>query len=368
MMDAFTDYDSSDEERLVRDSVRRMVQESRKPIVNQGAIEAPGSHARTYFQDLEALGLSELMLSEGGIDVPMVRRIAIISEEAGAGLFITPVVESIGLPLLGAAGLLQRGANTSAPGTLLTAIAEPFSVSRVLPTAIPDSGGNLRLSGSAARIPFAPMADGFLVAAEMRGTLQLLLVPAKATGSVISAEPMADGSDRGQLVFDGCLVGPDCQLAQGAAAQKAIDLLLDVLLLSTAAQLAGISARVQDMACEHIRTRHQFGRALAAFQALQHRAANDYVAVEVTRAFLYQVCDIWNEGDTRRALLHALLVKAAQTAIDVAKSTIQMHGAMGFTLEHEVGWYLKAAIALSTRYGDLAAHRRLFADCNIAFW
>ena len=368
MMDAFTDYDSGDEERLVRDSVRRMVQESRKPIVSQGAIQAPGSHARSYFQDLEALGLSELMMSDAGIDVSMVRRIAIISEEAGAGLFITPVVESIGLPLLGAAGLLQPGAITSVPGTLLTAIAEPFSVSRALPVATPASDGSLRLSGSATRIPFAPMADGFIVAADWQGVPQLLFVPANAPGVVLSAEPMADGSDRGQLVFDGCVVAPDCQLAQGAAAQKATNLLLDVLLLSTAAQLAGISARVHDMACDHIRTRHQFGRALAAFQALQHRAANDYVAVEVTRAFLYQVCDIWHEADTRRALLHALVVKSAQTAIDVAKSTIQMHGAMGFTLEHEVGWYLKAAIALSTRYGDLAAHRRLFADCNIAFW
>ncbi len=368
MMDAFTDFDSGDEERLIRDSVRRMVQERRKPIVRQGSIVAPGTHARGYLQELEALGLSELMLSDGNIDISMVRRIAILSEEAGAGLFITPVIESIGLPLLACTGLVPPGAGIASPGMVLTAIAEPFAAARTLPSVTSTSNGQLCLSGTAGRIPFAPMADGFLLAANNQGTPQLLLVPAKGTDFELTPEPMADGSERGKLVFDGFRLSPACLLAQGSDATKATDILLDVLMLSTAAQLAGIAARVHDMACDHIRTRHQFGRVLAAFQALQHRAANDYVAVEVTRAFLYQVCDIWNEGETRRALLHALLVKSAQTAIDVAKSTIQMHGAMGFTLEHEVGWYLKAAIVASTRYGDLAAHRRLFADSNLAYW
>ena len=139
-------------------------------------------------------------------------------------------------------------------------------------------------------------------------------------------------------------------------------------MLGVSAQLAGIAARVLQLGCEHISTRTQFGRPLAAFQALQHRAANDFTAVEISRAFLYQMCDYWDEERNRRPLLHALLAKTAQTAIDTAKSSIQMHGAMGFTAEHELGWNLKAAVALSTRYGDIAGHRRLFAEFDIAYW
>ena len=92
------------------------------------------------------------------------------------------------------------------------------------------------------------------------------------------------------------------------------------------------------------------------------------MAVEVTRAYLYQLCDFWEEAGMRRPLLHGLLAKAGQSAIDTAKSAIQMHGAMGFTLEHELGWNLKAAVALASRYGDMSVHRRAFASHDLAFW
>lgn len=369
MMNALTEFDGNEEERLVRDSIRRMMQDTRRPIVINGEITPPGLHAMKYMTDLEAMGLSELILADGSIDVATVRRIAIICEEAGSQLFLAPTAECLGLPLLEAAGLLKGGASRKPDGLTLAAIGDPFrdrSGDGGIQTA--ESKGGIRLSGTLRRVPFAPLADSLLVWADEGKSPCLVLVPARGDGVSVAPEAMADGTNRAIVKFENCALPRDCRLIEGADAHAARNLLVDLMLLGASAQLAGIAARVFHLSCEHISTRHQFGRPLAAFQALQHRAANDFVAVEVARAFLYQLCDYWEEESKRRPLLHALLAKTAQTAIDTTKSAIQMHGAMGFTAEHELGWNLKAAVALSTRYGDIATHRRLFAECDIAFW
>ena len=362
------EFGSNEEERLIRDSVHRMVQENRKPVVLDGKICAPGNHARAYLRALEALGLSELIVSDKRVDIASIRRIAIISEEAGAGLYLAPVAESLGLSLLQAAGLTERNDTQHSQGVTLTALGDPFAGTAILPVARSAEAGQLRVSGKLSRVPFAPLAAQFVALAANEAGVQLLRIPADARGVSVAAESMADGTQRGEIAFDNCLVSRDDQIASDRQAAQGAALLVDVMLLSTAAQLAGIAARAQQMAAEHLLTRHQFGRPLAAFQALQHRAANDYVGVEVVRAFLYQMCDYWDEEATRRTLLHALMAKASQTAIDTAKSAIQCFGAMGFTSEHEIGWQLRAAVTLSTRYGGLATHRRLFAEGNIAFW
>lgn len=367
MINSLSDLDVGDEDRLVRDSVRRMMQECRKPVVINGEITAPGVHSGSYLQHLEGLGLSELVLADGRIDESTIRRIAIICEEAGAHLFVAPVVESLSMPLLEASGLPISKAHSGSRLTI-TGLGAVFGDVEAKEITAHSVSGVLRLKGCVSRVPFAPDADAWVVMGNEGGKQSLIRVAANQPGVVVHPEKMADGTQRGAVKFDDCAISASDVLATGNSAIAARDLLIDVLMLGCAAQLAGIAARVFQLACDHISTRHAFGRSLSSFQALQHRAANDYVAVEVSRAFLYQLCDYWGEESARRALLHALIAKTAQTAIDTAKSAIQMHGAMGFTAEHELGWNLKAAIALSTRYGDIATHRRQFADSNIAFW
>ncbi len=367
MINSLSDLDVGEEDRLVRDSVSRMMQECRRPIVINGEITAPGVHSGVYLQQLEGLGLSELVLGDGRIDESTIRRIAIICEEAGAHLFVSPIVESLSMPLLEASGLsIAEGMKGS--GLTVTGFGAVFGGGDVHEIIARTTPGGLTLSGCVERVPFAPEATAWVTMSGDGQTTSLLRIKADLPGIAIQAEPMADGTQRGRLEFRECVVLDADVIANGSDAIAARELLIDVLMLGCAAQLAGISVRVFQLACDHISTRQAFGRTLSGFQALQHRAADDYVAVEVTRAFLYQLCDYWDEKTSRRALLHALVAKASQTAIDTAKSAIQMHGAMGFTAEHELGWNLKAAIALATRYGDIATHRRHFADSNIAFW
>ena len=367
MISSLSDLDASDEDRLVRESVRRMMQECRNPIVINGVITAPGVHSDRYLQHLEGLGLSELVLADGAIDESTIRRIAIICEEAGAHLFVAPVVESLAMPILEATGF--RKTKRAAESRLtITAFGAVFGDAEAEQLTARSEAGKITLKGCVRRVAFAPEADAWVVIAMEGNNPHLVKVTSDRPGLVVQPEAMADGTQRGILIFDDCSVSTSEVLASGNDAISAKELLIDVLMLGCAAQLAGISARVFHLACDHISTRQAFGRSLSSFQALQHRAANDYVAVEVSRAFLYQLCDFWAEERTRRALLHALIAKTAQTAIDTAKSAIQMHGAMGFTAEHELGWNLKTAITLSTRYGDIATHRRQFADSNMAFW
>ncbi len=102
----------------------------------------------------------------------------------------------------------------------------------------------------------------------------------------------------------------------------------------------------------------------ARAQALQHRAANDYVDTELTRSFLYQTCAAAARGEDISALASGLKAKASGAALTITKSAIQFHGAIGVSDEHDIGLYLKRAIALSSHYGNEMAHRGRFVELS----
>jgi alkylation response protein AidB-like acyl-CoA dehydrogenase len=121
-------------------------------------------------------------------------------------------------------------------------------------------------------------------------------------------------------------------------------------------------AAALDMAVGYVKTRVQFGRPVGSFQAVQHRAVNDHMEVELTRALLYQVCAALDGARATPAMTAALMARSAEAVISVTRSAIQMHGAIGFTDEYDAGLYLRRAMALSVAYGGASAHRARFAE------
>jgi alkylation response protein AidB-like acyl-CoA dehydrogenase len=106
------------------------------------------------------------------------------------------------------------------------------------------------------------------------------------------------------------------------------------------------------MTLEHIKTRKQFGRPLGSFQALQHRMVGGFVDLELDRALLHRICLAWDSGTAAPAMIAAAKARVSRSAADMMRSGVQLHGAIGYTDEHDIGIYFKRALVLASRYGN----------------
>jgi alkylation response protein AidB-like acyl-CoA dehydrogenase len=186
-------------------------------------------------------------------------------------------------------------------------------------------------------------------------------------GLSVEHEWRADQTPSGVLRLDNVRVGtqqvmaptgqPSVQALQGAVEEGAV--------LASAEMLGVIEAALQ-MALAYMRTRVQFGKPIGSFQALQHKAADLYVQQELLRAVLQ---DALSELDgtaatelERSRLASRCKARACDAGLRVTREVIQLHGAIGFTDEHDVGLYLKRALVLAAWLGNASAHRARFAE------
>lgn len=133
--------------------------------------------------------------------------------------------------------------------------------------------------------------------------------------------------------------------------------------VATSAQLVGLAARMVDMAVEYVKIRHQFGQPVGSFQALKHKLADAYLAVEFSRPLVHAAA--WAvASDAPSADLDVATAKAAasQMAIDVARAALQSHGAIAYTIEHDFHFFSKRAYALASAYGDAVTQRARIAE------
>jgi alkylation response protein AidB-like acyl-CoA dehydrogenase len=145
------------------------------------------------------------------------------------------------------------------------------------------------------------------------------------------------------------------------SSRNAVDALYHLALMAVSCELLGVMEKAQEVTLDYLRIRKQFGKPIGSFQALQHRAANIYVQIEATRSLLFQVAASNDPYCIDPAMAAAVKAKASEQAMFVTKACIQLHGAIGFTDEHDIGLYLKRAMLLSSLFGNAAAQRRRYA-------
>ncbi len=180
-------------------------------------------------------------------------------------------------------------------------------------------------------------ADEIVVAVEDG----IVVVPAAAA----SVAPVAvlDPTRRfAAVAFNGT---PARTLAPASAARLAAA--RDVQAVHHAAQLAGGAARALEMTVEYLGTRHQFGRPIGSFQALQHRCTDTAVAVSLARELVYAAAPAIDarEWTDLRIAAPLALARAATAFQGTAAEAVQLHGGIGFTDEHDIGLYYRRAIA-----------------------
>jgi alkylation response protein AidB-like acyl-CoA dehydrogenase len=141
---------------------------------------------------------------------------------------------------------------------------------------------------------------------------------------------------------------------------NAVESLHHLTLFALAAELLGVMEKAQEITFDYLRIRKQFGKPIGSFQALQHQAVNTYIRTEATRSLVFQVAANNEPHRIDPALAIATKAKASEDAMAVTEACIQLHGAIGFTDEHDIGLYLKRAMLLSSLFGNAAAQRRRY--------
>ncbi len=185
-------------------------------------------------------------------------------------------------------------------------------------------------------------------------------VDADFAGLVLLAEDgqMCDGSaavehesvDPARKLFDVTASG-DMQKADTARA-------FEFGVLANAAQLVGAGQAMLDASVEYAKQRSQFGRTIGSYQAIKHKLADVYIAVELARPLVYGAAlSLADESPDASRDVSAALVAAADAALLSARSSLQTHGAIGFTQEHDLSLLLLRVQALRSAWGPPTWHR-----------
>jgi alkylation response protein AidB-like acyl-CoA dehydrogenase len=129
--------------------------------------------------------------------------------------------------------------------------------------------------------------------------------------------------------------------------------------LATAAQSIGAGQAMLDASVEYAKQRSQFGQVIGSYQAIKHKLADVHIAIELARPLVYaaalSLAD--NSPDTARDV-SAAKVAASDAALLAARSSLQTHGAIGFTQEYDLSLWLLRVQALRSAWGDPTVHRR----------
>jgi alkylation response protein AidB-like acyl-CoA dehydrogenase len=136
--------------------------------------------------------------------------------------------------------------------------------------------------------------------------------------------------------------------------------------LMSAAQLTGLADAMLHQAVEYAKIRTQFGQAIGGFQAIKHQLASCSVAIEFAKPVVWRAAAAMQAGDGQAAVhvSHAKLA-ATDAAILTAETAIQVHGAMGYTYEVDLHFWMKRVWALSGAWGDRAFHVKRIDDAVI---
>jgi alkylation response protein AidB-like acyl-CoA dehydrogenase len=364
----------TEEQSMLRDSARGLISD-RVPVSHlrqlRDSRDATG-FSRALWKTFAEMGFCGLLVPEsfGGSGLGCVEA-GVVMEEIGRSLMPSPFLSTSVL----AASALSRGGSTAqksehlpkiSAGGLLAALAvDEGTKHRPLQTKLQAvrSGNGFRLSGSKAFVVDGHVADLLIVAARTAGApgesggLTLFLVDPKTQGVATERTVMVDSHNAARIDFDNVEVNADHVLGEVDQGFALLEGVLNIGRGAVASEMVGLSEEVFGRTVSYLRERKQFGKAIGEFQALQHRAAQLYIDIEITRAAVLKAqqaldSDVANAG----AAVAVAKARAGSTATRAVQEGVQMHGGMGMTDQFDIGFFMKRARVCEELFGDANFH------------
>jgi pimeloyl-CoA dehydrogenase small subunit len=363
------DFDLTDEQRLLADSVNRFVADRYGDFEKRKAYRAePAGYAAANWAAMAEMGLLALPLAEeqGGFGGGPVETL-LVMEALGRGLVVEPFLATVVLGL----GLLRRVGGQDellaevAAGQATLAFAHQERQARhdlhdVATTARRD-GEAFFLDGAKGVVLNGDTAGRILVSARLSGArrdrdgIGLFLVDPASPDVTRRGYATQDGLRAAEIVLEGARA-----MLLSDNALPLIELVADEAIAALCAEAVGAMETLRDLTVDYLRTRQQFGRPIGEFQALQHRAADMLVATEQARSMAMYAAMMVQQGDAaaRATALSAAKALVGKLADSLAKDAIQLHGGIAMTEEYKAGHYFKRLSMIGVLFGDTDHHLR----------
>jgi pimeloyl-CoA dehydrogenase small subunit len=363
------DFDLTDEQRLLADSVHRFVSGAYPDLETRKAYRAePAGYAAANWAAMAEMGLLALPLPEdqGGFGGGPVETM-IVMEAFGRGLVVEPYLASIvlGLGLLRRVGGQDALVEQVAAGEIALAFAHQERQARHdlhdVATTARQGGPDWVLDGAKGVVLHGDSAGRLIVSARMEGGrrdrdgIGLFLLDPAAPGVTRRGYATQDGLRAAEVVLEAARA----TLLAGDALPL-IELVVDEAIAATCAEAVGAMETLRDLTVDYLKTRQQFGQAIGAFQALQHRAADMLVATELARSMTMYAAMMVQDADpvARGTALSAAKALVGRLADQLGKDAIQLHGGIAMTEEYKAGHYFKRLSMLGVLLGDVDHHLR----------
>ncbi|NKE68815.1 acyl-CoA dehydrogenase [Ramlibacter sp. RBP-2] len=357
----------NEERRLLRDSAQAFLAD-RAPVAHLRQLRDaadPKGYSPQLWSDFAGQGYSATLVPEdhGGLGLGVVEA-GLIAEQIGHTLAPTPFLSTAVL----AAWLLRTAGTPAQQAAWLARIAEADAIlalaaderprhraSAIATTARRD-GDEWVVDGRKLLVVDGHVAQAFIVSARTEsGAVALLLVPSGTPGLQVERTVMVDAHNAARVTLDGARVRADAVIGSPDTGAALLEQVLDVGRAVAAAELLGLADEVFDRTVQYLKERKQFDRAIGEFQALQHRAAELFCDLELTRAIVRQALAAIDERAKNAPLLVAQAkARACLTANRAVQEGVQMHGGIGMTDELDMGLFMKRARVLQELFGDAA--------------
>jgi alkylation response protein AidB-like acyl-CoA dehydrogenase len=303
----------------------------------------------------------------------------VVMEELGRGLVPEPLLSAV---VLGGGTILLGGTEAQrrellpaiAAGTRLLALASQEPRSRYLPhhveTRAVRDGDGWTLRGEKIQVLDAAAADLLIVSARTSGQVRdpsgisLFLLPSDAPGVTLTRQSRLDSRSAALVGLENVRVERDAVVGKIDEGGPLLARVLDRATAALAAEMLGGMTAAFEMTTDYLKTRVQFGVPIGSFQALKHRAARMFVELELSRSAVMHAHRTLDEGRDDTAVARAVSTAKARCSdafLSVANEAVQMHGGIGMTDEHDIGFFLKRARAAEMTFGDAGYHRARFA-------
>ena len=372
----------NEEQQSLKDIAKEFLQKN-APVTHFREIRDTNNelgYDEVLWKEMVNLGWSGILIPEeyGGFDFGMVG-MGSIFEEMGKTLTPSPLFAT---GVLGAS-LISIGGNDSQKQTLLPKIVDGSLTTalaleennrhspNVISTSATKSSESYEISGEKTFVIDGHSANLLIVAARTEGSIDdesgitLFMLDPKTDGLEITKTSMVDSRNSAQVKLRNVVVSSSDILGGLNNGSGILENVLDRAQIAISAEMLGNASQAFQITLEYIKERKQFGAVIGTFQALQHRAAEMYSEIELTKSSVIAACNAVDENSNDLKRMASLAkFKAGETNHLVTNEAIQMHGGVGVTDEYDVGLYLKRARVTEQIFGNSEYHIDRYATLS----
>ena len=374
------DFDLSEEQRLLKESIDGLLADAYDFEARKKYMAEKGGWSKAIWSKLAEQGLLGLPFAEsdGGFGAGSVETM-IVMEAMGRALVLEPYLATVVI----AGGFLRHGGSATQKAAHLPGIidgSKTFAFAQLekqsrydlfdIATSAKKKGDGYVIDGEKFVVLNGENADTLIVTARTKGAqrdrngIGVFIVPADAKGVTRKGHPTQDGLHAADITFTGVEVGADAAIGNPDDALPLIERVVDEARVALCAEAVGLMDESLKTTVEYIKTRKQFGVAIGSFQALQHRAADMFVALEQARSMsmFATMANDFDDAKERATAVAAAKVQIGKSAKFVGQQSIQLHGGIGMTMEAKIGHYFKRLSMIENTFGDTEYHLRRVSE------